>query len=429
MKKATLYFCILLFVFQFTLPAFSQKIKEIQSNGDYYHVYRIKAVTERSSEIILPAYITGLSIELAPGCSFGKSSISAGGQQYPVLANDHDEYQGKNLSFLISFEQATDRFELYNLMEGDSFLLHAYYAGTNPPPVKKKSFAEGGYDCSKPPTIDQSVWRDGLPAPKPNPEYTQTVHIIIHHTAGSNTITDHLTEIRNIYLYHTQTQGWDDIGYNFIIARDGTIYEGRDGQLLYEDDFVKGAHFCGKNANTMGISLLGTYTAIEPTPESMQSLLRLLLWKLHKDQLSVSDSFLHPQTGTDQIMLPRIAGHRDGCATECPGTAFYLTFPRLRQMADSLIRNCPALSLSESANTLPYRIFPNPAEDYLTISSSVNQVFSAVITDLNGKAVLHLSSEYNTLSFSLSSLPKGVYFVKITDHEGTPYVIPFVKNN
>ena len=37
--------------------------------------------------------------------------------------------------------------------------------------------------------------------------------------------------MRAIYYYHTHVMGWYDIGYNFLIDKYGTIYEGRYGSI------------------------------------------------------------------------------------------------------------------------------------------------------------------------------------------------------
>ncbi len=56
--------------------------------------------------------------------------------------------------------------------------------------------------------------------------------IFVHHTAGSNYDYNGAATMRAIYAYHTQSRGWCDLGYNFVIDWSGTIYEGRWAQPL-----------------------------------------------------------------------------------------------------------------------------------------------------------------------------------------------------
>ena len=51
--------------------------------------------------------------------------------------------------------------------------------------------------------------------------------MIIHHTATQNQKADPAATVRAIY--HTVTQGWGDIGYNFLVDWHGNVYEGRCG--------------------------------------------------------------------------------------------------------------------------------------------------------------------------------------------------------
>ena len=66
----------------------------------------------------------------------------------------------------------------------------------------------------------------------------------VHHTVNANNYTrDEVPGIiRSIYAYHTQSRGWSDIGYNFLVDRFGRIWEGRYGGV---DRAVVGAHTLG----------------------------------------------------------------------------------------------------------------------------------------------------------------------------------------
>ena len=88
---------------------------------------------------------------------------------------------------------------------------------------------------------------------------------IIHHTAGQNDYTRAQAPaiVRGIELFHVKGNGWNDIGYNFLVDRFGTIYEGRFGGV---DRNVIGAHALGFNTGSVGIALLGTYGSTKPSP-------------------------------------------------------------------------------------------------------------------------------------------------------------------
>ncbi|MHA3836070.1 hypothetical protein ACXR8F_10165 [Terrabacter sp. AAH1] len=56
-----------------------------------------------------------------------------------------------------------------------------------------------------------------------------------------------------------QSNVWCDIGNNFLVDRFGRIYEGRKGGLT---GFTQGAHAGGFNAETFGVSVIGTSTSV-----------------------------------------------------------------------------------------------------------------------------------------------------------------------
>ena len=157
----------------------------------------------------------------------------------------------------------------------------------------------------------------------------------VHHTAGSNEYTRQQAAalVRGIYVYHTTSLGWSDIGYNFLIDRFGTIYVGRAGGPRQG---VVGAHVYGFNTGSTGVSVMGTHTSQAPSPAVTDALIRLLAWKLELhgvDPLAsirmtcgASDKFTAGQT----VTLPAISGHRDANYTECPGAALYAELGAVR---------------------------------------------------------------------------------------------------
>jgi hypothetical protein len=159
------------------------------------------------------------------------------------------------------------------------------------------------------------------------PAYTKVTHAVLHHTAGANSVADWDAELRSIWYLHTITNGWGDIGYNFLIDPNGVAYEGRAG-----GDGAIGAHFSCRNSNTVGVSLLGTYSVVPPTAAALASLKALLAEVCSRDSIDPTAIVYHPSTAA---MLPTILGHRDGnslgcTVTECPGDAFYALIPAIR---------------------------------------------------------------------------------------------------
>lgn len=99
--------------------------------------------------------------------------------------------------------------------------------------------------------------------------------IVIHHTDEfplENSINDfevedpdYLAVVKEIQRQHMVDKGWSDIAYHFLIAPDGTIYEGRDLR-------VRGTHTEGFNTGQVGIALIGNYDGDDPSPEQVQAL-------------------------------------------------------------------------------------------------------------------------------------------------------------
>ncbi|HEU5160066.1 MAG TPA: peptidoglycan recognition protein [Streptosporangiaceae bacterium] len=172
------------------------------------------------------------------------------------------------------------------------------------------------------------------------PEYGQTVKaVFVHHTAGTNSYAcaDSPSIIRSIFLFHVRSNGWNDIGYNFLVDKCGTIFEGRGGGV---DRPVLGAHTYGFNTDTTGVSVLGTYTSTAPGQPALDSVAKIAAWKLglHGGDPAGTTTLTERATdgkypyGTD-VTFHTIAGHRDGFATECPGDLLYGKLGAIRTAA------------------------------------------------------------------------------------------------
>jgi len=145
------------------------------------------------------------------------------------------------------------------------------------------------------------------------PYYYNVQKIIIHHTATPNN-QDPIYWMKTIYNFHSISNNWGDIGYNYLIDQYGNIYEGKLG-----GDEAKGYHAGSANANSIGISLIGDFTSTLPTQAAQDSLVRLIAEKASLFDFTPN-------------YLSTVYGHRDVVATGCPGNAFY---PLLSNIANS----------------------------------------------------------------------------------------------
>ncbi|MGW3016230.1 peptidoglycan recognition protein family protein [Streptomyces longwoodensis] len=159
--------------------------------------------------------------------------------------------------------------------------------------------------------------------------YTSKVKAaFVHHTASGNTYkcSQAPSLIRGIYRYHVRSMGWRDIGYNFLVDKCGTIYEGRAGGVAKA---VLGAHTLGFNTDSMGIAVIGTFGSTKPPAAAVTAVARLTAWKLGlyggnpkgKTYLKSGGGNLYRKG--KNVRLNVISGHRDGFATECPGRQLY----------------------------------------------------------------------------------------------------------
>lgn len=169
--------------------------------------------------------------------------------------------------------------------------------------------------------------------------YTKTVKAaFVHHSASGNNYrcSQSASILRSIYRYHVKSSGWRDIGYNFAVDKCGEIYEGRAGGVAKP---VLGAHTRGFNSNSMGIAVLGSFGSSSPPEASVKAIAQLTAWKLGlyganprgKTYLRSGGGNLYKKGRN--VRLHVISGHRDGFATECPGSRLYQKLGKAR--ADS----------------------------------------------------------------------------------------------
>jgi uncharacterized protein with LGFP repeats len=197
----------------------------------------------------------------------------------------------------------------------------------------------------QPPIIARRAWALGGAHPRVAPEYGTVKLAFVHHTENPDgyTAAEVPAMLRSIYAFHRYTHGWNDIGYNFVIDRFGRIFEARAGGI---DEPVIGAQAGGYNAYSTGIAVLGTYGAQRISPAARTALEHLLAWKLTLHgapleghvtvRVTPGGAVYSRYPANTPVSLPRVAGHRDGDSTDCPGDALYGQLQELRHAAVGL---------------------------------------------------------------------------------------------
>ncbi len=198
--------------------------------------------------------------------------------------------------------------------------------------------------AERPAIVPRERWLGDAAYTRPPARYADRVlAVFVHHTDSPNDYdcADVPRIIRDMYVGQAGGRQWDDIGYNFLVDRCGTIYEGRAGGV---ERPVVGAHTQGFNVGTTGIAAIGTFTAGVPVPQAMtDSIAAVAAWKLGLSdidprspvRLVSTNSMSRYRAGTPGTFAA-IAGHADGYYTACPGAALTARLPAIRERAAHL---------------------------------------------------------------------------------------------
>jgi hypothetical protein len=211
-----------------------------------------------------------------------------------------------------------------------------------PPPLAQPVLEAGP---GQPPIIARAAWARGH-APPAVPAHFGSVRLaFVHHSETPNGYGAAAVPsiLRSIFDYHRYVRGYWDIGYNFAVDAFGRIWEARAGGI---DKPVIGAHAGGYNAQSTGVVVLGNFMNASPSRLALQALERLLAWKLSLHGVpslgrvsvvvSPGGGFYSQFSVGARVSLPRVAGHRDGDSTSCPGDVLYGELPALRARVGAL---------------------------------------------------------------------------------------------
>ncbi|MFD8256621.1 peptidoglycan recognition protein family protein [Streptomyces werraensis] len=213
----------------------------------------------------------------------------------------------------------------------------------------------------QPPVTSRADWgADESKSPDPSEYNAEVKAVFVHHTDGANDYdcAQSPAIVRGIYAYHTEVNGWNDVGYNFLVDKCGTVFEGRKGGI---DRPVLGAHTYGFNRESAGIAVLGTHSTGGASAAALASVARVTAWKLGQygadpagtvkltAGATQTNYFKTAFTAGEEYTFKRVSGHRDGFNTECPGNALYAQLPTVRTWAAGPVDGLRIVSLTDAA--------------------------------------------------------------------------------
>jgi N-acetylmuramoyl-L-alanine amidase len=203
----------------------------------------------------------------------------------------------------------------------------------------------------KPRIVSRAGWGADNPSggcpPRAAPEYGTVRAAVIHHTVNANDYTPEEAPaiVLGICRFHVYGNGWNDIGYNALVDRFGTLYEGRAGGLKRP---VVGAQAQGFNSQTTSIASIGDHTSEAPTPQAVRSIIQFLAWKMAVDRASpVTSTVQLTSAGGPEsrypagqvVTVPRIVGHTTLGLTACPGGAMIPLIPQIQAAVQKRIKH------------------------------------------------------------------------------------------
>jgi len=203
--------------------------------------------------------------------------------------------------------------------------LRAFFVWSPTPGVPGRKLQQAG----APAIVPRSGWNADERIRRGQPSFAPVLRLaLVHHTAGANgySAAQSPAIVRAIQLYHVQGNGWNDIGYNFLVDRFGQVFEGRYGGI---ERNVVGAHAEGFNTGSVGVALLGEYGSLAVAQKARDALATLLAWRLDVAHVDPATTLSFISGGNARfpaglpVFLRTVSGHRDTGFTDCPGNELY----------------------------------------------------------------------------------------------------------
>ncbi len=230
-------------------------------------------------------------------------------------------------------------------IEGRLYFIRLRDSSVAPRPLKRVPGSARAGSRRGPPEpryVSRAVWgansRTFGCQPRQKPQIGRIAAGAIHHTVSTNSYSREQAPgiVLGICRYHRNANGWNDIGYNALADRFGTLYEGRDGGLARP---IVGAQAEGVNSLTTGIASIGDHSAKGAPTHERRTIVRYLAWKFAIAGIRASGKARLISAGGstsrggrgDALRVPRVFSHSDTNFTECAGDKLRRQIPSIRR--------------------------------------------------------------------------------------------------
>ncbi|WP_327175922.1 N-acetylmuramoyl-L-alanine amidase [Streptomyces sp. NBC_01335] len=279
----------------------------------------------------------------------------------------------------------------------------------------------------QPPVVTRAEWGADESLDDEGPIYLEKgviKAVFVHHTTDADyDCADSAAIVRAIHVYHVKTNGWRDLGYNFLVDKCGTIFEGRQGGI---DQPVMGAHTYGFNSESTSVAILGDYTNTAASNAALEATARVAAYKLgqYGGDPAGTTSLVAGATQTnyagqqfvagESYTFNQISGHRDGFNTECPGAKLYPQLPAIRTLAAGPVQGLKVSSVGGGAFAVDsgYET-PGPVSLNWTTTTPTSLIGSFELL-VDGQPVVTTAAAARTASTTLS-VP-GVHKLAVRAH-------------
>jgi N-acetylmuramoyl-L-alanine amidase len=251
------------------------------------------------------------------------------------------------------------RLHYVNVSGSDTFanrLLTGAREAVNSAFISVASVASAGAVPPQPNMVRRREWGGRDCRPRTGPAYGEVKAAAVHHTVSANNYERDEAPgiVLGICRFHRNGNGWNDVGYNFLVDRFGDVYVGRSGGTRKP---VVGAHAAGYNAQTTGISSIADHTTAPVSDATENAIVDVLAWKLALHGAKASGRTRLVSSGGSSNRFPagrkvnvkRVFGHRRVSPTQCPGQ-LNSVLKRIRAAAQERIAEHGGLAPPQSAD-------------------------------------------------------------------------------